>query len=200
MFDASLRELKDRCGAPVARRLPGISPALLSLVALVVGVGAAIFAAQGRYGWALAFWLLNRALDGLDGLIARQHAKQTDFGGYLDIVVDFFVYAVMPIGLVLGASTPERYLALAFLLASFYVNSASWMYLAAILEKRRAHDAQTMTTIVMPVGLIGGAETVVAYCLFLAFPARMTLLFCLFAALVLVTVIQRLIWAWRKLL
>ncbi len=199
MFDASLRELKDRIAAPLAMRMAAVSPDLLSLIALGIGIGSALFAAQERYGWALAFWLLNRALDGLDGLLARQHAKQSDFGGYFDIVVDFVVYAIVPIGLVVGAPTPGNYLTLAFLLASFYVNSASWMYLAAILEKRHAHDARTMTTIVMPIGLIGGAETIVAYCLFLAFPARITLLFTLFAALVLITVIQRLVWAWRKL-
>ncbi|MCX6048881.1 MAG: CDP-alcohol phosphatidyltransferase family protein [Chloroflexi bacterium] len=199
MFDTSLRELKDRIAAPLTIRMEGISPDLLSLLALLVGVGAALFAAQAHYGWALAFWLLNRALDGLDGLLARQHAKQSDFGGYFDIVVDFVVYASVPIGLVMGTPSPEHYLTLAFLLASFYINAASWMYLGAILEKRHARDAQTMTSIVMPVGLIGGTETIVAYCLFLAFPARITLLFTIFAALVLITVIQRLIWAWRKL-
>lgn len=199
MFDASLRELKDRVAAPLTIRMEGVSPDLISLLALLVGVGTALFAAQGRYGWALVGWLLNRTLDGLDGLLARQHAKQSDFGGYFDIVVDFVVYAIVPVGLVVGAPTPSNYLALACLLTSFYVNSASWMYLAAILEKRHAHDARTMTTIVMPVGLIGGAETIVAYCLFLAFPARITLLFTIFATLVLITVIQRLVWAWRQL-
>ena len=149
--------------------------------------------------WGLAFWLLNRALDGLDGLLARLHGLQDDFGGYLDILFDFVAYAALPIGLVLAAPTLDRYLALAVLLASFYVNTASWMYLAAILEKRRARDPETATTIVMPAGLVGGFETIVAYCVFLLFPGSVLRLFYIFSALVFITIIQRLAWAWRAL-
>lgn len=199
MFDASLRNVKDRLAEPIAVRLGSVSPNALSLAALAVGIGAAVLAAEELYGWALVFWLANRMLDGLDGLIARLHDKQSDFGGYLDIVVDFVVYALVPIGLVFGAPTTERYLALALMLASFYINAASWMYLAAVLEKRGARDSQTSTTIVMPAGMIGGTETIIAYCAFLIIPARMTLLFSLFTVLVLVTVIQRLAWAWDRL-
>lgn len=199
MFDTHLRALKDRLATPLALRLKGVSPDRLTLVALAVGVAAAVCAAQGWYGWALAFWLLNRAIDGFDGLIARLHDKQNDFGGYLDILVDFVVYALVPLGLVLSAPTADHYLALAVLLVSFYINTASWMYLAAILEKRHAREPGTLTTIVMPSGLIGGTETILAYSLFMLFPAKMSLLFYLFAALVMVTVGQRLLWAWRML-
>ncbi len=51
----------------------------------------------------------------------------------------------------------------------------------------------------MPSGLIEGAETVVFYCLFLLWPGQVVGLFCVFAALVLVTVGQRLVWAARTL-
>ena len=198
MFDSSLRRFKDRLGAPLARRLSRVSPTLISLLALIVGLLAAYAAFKGQYLWALTFWILNRILDGLDGLIARLHDRQSDFGGYVDILTDYVVYASLPIGLVAGAPTTERYLALAFLLAVFYVNAASWMVLAAILEKRAAHNPDTQTTIVMPAGLIGGFETIVAYGIFLLFPAYITILFSIFAALVFVTIIQRFVWARRN--
>jgi len=150
-------------------------------------------------------WLFSRVLDGLDGLLARVHKKQSDFGGYLDILLDFFIYAALPIALVISAPSDQRYLALAFMLASFYINSASWMYLAAILEKnnhQRAKDvaaSQTSTSIVMPRGLIGGTETILTYCFFFLWADHLTILFVGFGALVMFTAAQRLAWAWRTL-
>lgn len=199
MFDTYLRNQKDRIGEPLAKRLRSVHPQTITLVALLIGLAATFMAARGWYLWALALWLLNRALDGLDGLLARLHGHQSDFGGYLDILIDFVVYAALPIGLVLSTPTPERYLVLALMLAVFYVNTASWMYLAAILEKRHAREPETTTTVVMPAGLIGGFETIVAYCIFLLFPNAMAILYSIFSALVLITIFQRLFWARRAL-
>ena len=198
MFDSYLRRLKDRLGAPLARRLSRVSPTAVSLLALIVGLLAAYAAYRNQYLWAFAFWIFNRILDGLDGLIARLHDTQSDFGGYMDILTDFIVYAALPLGLAAGSPSIEHYLALSILLAVFYVNAASWMVLAAILEKRAAHDSDTQTTIVMPAGIIGGFETIIAYGIFLLFPAFITILFSIFAALVFITVIQRLVWARRN--
>lgn len=172
-----------------------VSPIHISILALVVGLLATCAALKQQYTWAFALWILNRTLDGLDGLIARLHDGQSDFGGYVDILTDYIVYASLPIALTVGSPSSERYLALALMLASFYVNTASWMYLAAILEKRSAHNPDTQTTIVMPAGIIGGFETIIAYGIFLLFPTHITTLFSIFAILVFITIIQRLIWA-----
>lgn len=199
MFDTPLRRFKDRVGEPLARHMSRVSPTLISILALAVGLLATFAAFKGQYIWALTFWILNRVLDGLDGLIARLHQRQSDFGGYVDILTDFIVYAALPIGLVAGSPSNERYLALAFMLAAFYVNTASWMYLAAILEKRAAHHPDTQTTVVMPAGIIGGFETIIAYGIFMLLPSHITALFSVFSALVFITTIQRLIWAKRNL-
>jgi phosphatidylglycerophosphate synthase len=199
MFDTPLRRFKDRVGTPLAKHLGGVLPIHLSVLALIVGLLASYAAYENQYLPALGLWVLNRALDGLDGLIARLHNGQTDLGGYVDILTDFVIYATLPIGLVAGSPSNERYLALAFMLASFYVNSASWMYLAAILEKRAAHHLAAVTSIVMPDGLIGGFETFIAYVLFLLFPAQIIWLFSIFGILVFLTALQRLVWALRRL-
>ena len=75
-----------------------MSPNLISLVALVFGLGAAIAAARAEWGLGLALWLANRVTDGLDGTVARVAERQSDFGGYLDILLDFVVYAAIPVG------------------------------------------------------------------------------------------------------
>jgi phosphatidylglycerophosphate synthase len=204
MFDASLRRTKDRIGLPVAIRLKGVSPNTISLAAFAVGILTTWLAFRGLFGWALAFWLVSRVLDGLDGLLARVHQKQSDFGGYLDILMDFAIYSALPIGIVLSAPSPDRYLALVFMLAAFYVNGASWMYLAAILEKRGSQYVgdpaapPTMTTVVMPSGLVGATETILAYCAFLIWPDHTALLFSIFGGMVVFTTFQRLVWAWNK--
>jgi phosphatidylglycerophosphate synthase len=202
VFDDLLRSLKDRLLAPLARALgSGCPPAAVSLLALAAGITAAWLAAERSYPWALAAWLLNRVLDGLDGTLARVQGRASDFGGYLDILCDFTVYALVPIGLVIGAPTPDAWRALSALLASFYLNAASWMYLAAVLERRGGRAAATgkTTTIAMPAGLIAGTETILFYVLFLLFPAQLVPLFLTMAGLVLVGVTQRAVWARRAL-
>ena len=199
MFDSYLRNIKDRVGEPIARQVKFLSPNLVSVLGVLVALLSAYLAVRQIYFWGLAFWLLSRALDGLDGLLARLYSKQSDFGGYLDIILDFVAYAAVPLGFGLGAASQNVYVALAVLLSSFYLNSASWMYLAAILEKRAARDSETLTTIVMPAGLIGALESITIYSLFFVLPQYIFWIFIIFSALVFITVIQRLIWAYKTL-
>jgi phosphatidylglycerophosphate synthase len=199
MVDETLRRVKDWALEPVARPLRGVSPLIITAMALAVGLVGIGLLTQRAYGWGLAAWLLNRGLDGLDGAVARLHRRQSDLGGYLDILADFGVYAGFPIALVAGNPSPAGYLSLAVLLGCFYVNAASWMYLAAILEKRRTRPGGELTTIAMPAGLIGGTETIIFYTLFILWPAALPLLFWLMAGLVLVTIGQRVVWAVKQL-
>jgi phosphatidylglycerophosphate synthase len=199
MFDSQVRRLKDKLYLPLAKRFSKAPPAFITTLALITGFICAYLAAVNSVIPSLIMWLISRMLDGFDGLVARLHGKQSDFGGYFDIVLDFFIYAAVPIGLVLSEPTSQNYFALAIMLSSFYVNTASWMYLAAILEKRSLRETDTQTTITVPSGLIGGTETISMYCVFLLFPNWMTILFHIFSMLVFITVIQRLMWAYKHI-
>jgi phosphatidylglycerophosphate synthase len=202
MFDEYLRRMKDRLLTPVARALgPRISPAAITLVAFAAGIGIAAAVLAGATGVALGLWLLNRVIDGLDGTQARVHGRASRFGAYLDIVCDFVVYAAIPIAIAWRHGTLDMAFAALVLVATCYVNAASWMYLAALLEQRNdgaAARGQT-TAVTMPPGLIGGAETVAFYAAFLLWPAHQRWLFFTMAALVLVNVASRLLWARRHL-
>lgn len=197
MVDKNLRRSKELLMAPLAGPLRAVHPNLVTIAACLVGIACAVAAAQAAYGVAVVLWIVNRILDGLDGTLARVSGKQSDLGGYLDIVLDTVVYAAIPFGLALSLGTPAAFIALAALLASFYVNGATWMYLAALLEKRnRGAAAQgDLTTVTMPGGLIEGAETVLFYSLFLLLPNLLVPLFGLMAALTFFTAVQRVIWA-----
>ncbi len=201
MFDNSARNFKERIFTPLSRPFRRLCPELLTWLALVLGVTTAVLLWRQLYGWAFLFWVLNRTFDGLDGTVARLTERQSDFGGYLDILLDFVVYAAIPIGLVLGRPSPVNYQLLALLLGVFYVNAASWMYLAAILEKRAlgATTKGEQTTVTMPVGLVGGVETIVFYGVFMLFPDQTAVLFGMMAILTAVTIGQRLLWAKRHL-
>ncbi|MBA3895208.1 MAG: CDP-alcohol phosphatidyltransferase family protein [Gemmatimonadales bacterium] len=198
MFDHWLRMLKDRLFEPIAPAIGRwLHPNLISLLALLAGLAAALLAARGRTGPAFAAWVVNRTLDGLDGSVARAVGSQSDFGGYLDIMGDFVVYAAVPVGVVLGQPSESAWRAGLFLLATFFVNAASWMYLAAILERRSLGVAATgeRTTITMPPAIVAGSETVVFYSLFLLLPAWAPPLFWLMGMLVVGNIVLRLAWA-----
>jgi phosphatidylglycerophosphate synthase len=202
MIDRLLRLPKDRLLTPLARCWPqGISPTAVTLAGCAAGLGAAVAAGQRLFVLALVLWLLNRTLDGLDGVLARIQGRQSDLGGYLDMLLDVVVYAAIPIGLALAMDSVNVWLWLAVMLATFYINAASWMYLSALLEKRNqgARERGEKTSVTMPPGLIEGAETLVGYTLFLVLPEQVGLLFGLMALLVLFTAAQRLVWAVRNL-
>ena len=202
MFDEWLRRLKDRLLEPVSPLIGRwLHPNLISLLGLLVGLAAALLAAQGLSGPALAAWLVNRGLDGLDGSVARASGRQSDFGGYLDTVEDFVVYAAVPLGVVLNNPTEEAWQAGLFLLATFYVNAASWMYLAAILERRNLGAATTgeRTTVTMPPAIVAGTETIVFYSAFLLLPGWAPTLFWVMGSLLLLNVPLRLVWAKQRI-
>ncbi|MBA2458047.1 MAG: CDP-alcohol phosphatidyltransferase family protein [Gemmatimonadales bacterium] len=197
MFDEWLRAYKDRLLAGVAGRLGRVSPNQVTVLAFLVGAGAVAAIAGGRRPLALVLWLLNRLLDGLDGTLARLHGRSSDFGAYLDILLDFAVYAAVPVALVLAAPAPGATLAALVLMASFYLNAASWMYLSALLERRGEHVGATR--VVMPAGLVGGTETIVLYSAAILLPRQLGAICWLMAGLVFAGVIQRLLWARRRL-
>ena len=201
MVDKELRSPKERLLTPLAARFPHLHPTVVTLVAFGVGVLCCLALCFQAYGLALGLWIVNRVLDGLDGTLARVHNKQSDFGGYIDILLDTVIYAGVPICLVLALPTLPNALALAGLLASFYINGASWMYLSALLEKRAqgAKAGGEMTTVTMPSGLVEGAETILFYAAFMLLPTLLVPLFGLMAGLVFITVGQRLVWAWQVL-
>ena len=79
--------------------------------------------------------------------------------------------------------------------ASFYVNAAGWVCLAAILERRDAGARRRgeLTSVTMPEGL-GGAETIVLFTAFFIWPQRIVPLFAGMSLLVVITVAQRMVW------
>lgn len=201
MVDRQLRPTKQRLLRRIVHAIGDVPPSVLTLAGFLAGLVAVAAAFQGATGSALAWWLLNRLVDGLDGEVARHWSRQSDLGGYLDLLADFTVYALLPLALTASHPMAAAWVALAWMLAAFYLNAGSWMLLSALLEKRRTAAAtrRETTSVGMPAGLIEGTETALLITAFLLAPQHLAFLFGLTAVLVGVTAAQRTLWAARTL-
>jgi len=200
MQDAFLRRQKDRLMTPVAGpAFAAIHPNLISVVAMLIGLGSVAAILAQWYWVGLLLWAVNRIMDGLDGVVARVHQKQSDFGGYLDLFLDFIIYLAVPIAFMADMPTTINLWAGIFLLTSYVLNSISWTTLAALLEKRQRQTVNRLTSMEMPTGLVEGAETIVFYTLFYLLPGYIAVLFTVMAILVIFTASQRVWWAYWHL-
>ena len=167
----------------------GVRPLALTGLGWLVGVAACVAAATGNWWVALVLWLLNRALDGLDGAVARRRGA-TELGGFLDIVADFSIYA----GFVLAVAVarPEARLACVGLLVAYYVSGTAFLALSSLLERRggRGDDGRSLRFVG---GVAEGTETVLAYVLFCVFPAQASVIAVVFGVAVAITAVQRIV-------
>lgn len=200
MLDGVMRRVIDPGLNAAGRRLAalGIGADGVTLAGLAVGLAGALAIALAAPWWAaLGAVLASRVLDGLDGAVARAGGK-TDFGGYLDIVCDFAFYAAVPLAFVLRDPAVNG-LAGAFLLASFYVNGATFLGYAVLAEKR---GMQTRTrgekSLYFTAGLLEGTETIVFFALLCVLPDSFVPLAAAFGALCLVTAVARVVVAARS--
>ncbi|MBW3652456.1 MAG: CDP-alcohol phosphatidyltransferase family protein [Actinobacteria bacterium] len=197
MLDAHTRRLVAPAVESSARRLDsaGISPTAVTVAGFVVGLGACVAAAFAAWPLALALWLGNRALDGLDGPLARLRGT-SDRGGFLDIAADFTVYG----GFVLGVAIaePDARLACVALLVAYYVSGTAFLAWSSLAERRalRSGDPRSLQFVG---GLAEGTETIIAYVLFCLLPGSAETIAWGFAAVVAITALQRVVFALRSL-
>ena len=197
MLDARIRELIAPATGATARGLHrlGVGPGSITGAGLLVGLGCCVAAALGGWGVALALWLANRTIDGLDGAVARLRGA-TDLGGMLDFLADFVVYAGFPVAVAV-AITDTR-LAVAALLAAYLLNNVALLSFSSIIEKRgiALGDERSLR---FTAGLTEGTETIVCYALVCLIPDHAGTIFWIFTALVMITVAQRIALAVRML-
>ncbi len=77
----------------------GLSADAVTMLSLVVAVGAGVVVALGRPGWAAALVLASGGLDLLDGAVARGTGTSTRWGALLDSTLDRVADAAPLIGL-----------------------------------------------------------------------------------------------------
>ena len=202
MFDARLRPLVDRLTAPVAAAMAraGVSANAVSIAGAALGLAGAGLIVFGMPLAGLLLFLVGRVADGLDGAVARLNPRgATDFGGYLDIVLDFLVYGAVPLAFAILAPEANG-LAAAFLLASFLANGVAFLAFAVTAEKRGLTSrAQGSKSFYFLAGLAEGTETILVFALMCLFPAAFAWLAVMFAVVCLVSAGARIAHARRML-
>lgn len=191
MLDAAMRRIIDPPLDRMGRRLAaaGVSANAVTVIGFAAGLLAIPFVAMESYGLALAAILVNRLADGLDGAVAR-HTALTDFGGYLDIVCDFIVYAGVAFGFALAR--PDNAVPAAFLILSFVGTGTTFLAFAILAAKRGlASEARGRKSLYYLGGLTEGTETIAVFAAFCLFPSVFAPLAYIFGALCWLTTAAR---------
>src|SRR2546421_13124133 len=105
------RERLARWFTPIARACP-LSPNAITVIALLINIGAAILLARGSRwpaGFLVAIVLITIAgfADALDGLVARLQQKESRFGDFLDHVCDRISDTLLAAGWMIGNGVRE---------------------------------------------------------------------------------------------
>ena len=168
----------------------GVGADQVTLVGFGLGVLSFPALVAEQYSLALAFILLSRLCDGLDGAVARIQGA-TDAGGFLDICLDFIFYALVPLGFIFAAPSHNA-LAGALLIFAFIGTATSFLAFAVMAAKRRLADPiYPHKSFYYMSGLTGASETLLFFSLFCLFPAHFATLAYCFAGLCFITAFSR---------
>jgi phosphatidylglycerophosphate synthase len=198
MLDGLVRKIVDPALNSAGNRLAGagISANGVTYAGFVAGIAAMSAIAGQYYLLGLLFIAVNRLCDGLDGAVARSAGK-TDFGGYIDIVLDFAFYGAVPVGFVI-ADPAGNGLAGAVLVLSFYVNGASFLAFAVMAEKRAmVSRSRGEKSLYFTTGLAEATETVAVFTLMCVLAQWFAVIACIFAAVCFYTAFARILVARR---
>jgi phosphatidylglycerophosphate synthase len=200
VLDARLRRLidppLDRLSVPLVAR--GLSANAITVAGFALGLCAAVAIAGRAWLLGLTLLLLNRLCDGLDGAVARQRGV-TDLGGFLDIVLDFLIYAAVPFAFAL-ADPAANALPGAFLIFSFMGTGSSFLAYAIMAAKRGiATELRGRKSLYYLGGLTEGTETIVAFVLACLWPAWFPLIAWTFGTLCWLTTATRIVAAVQTL-
>ena len=196
MFDTRIRKVIDPALDTIGRGLAarGVGANTVTVAGFILGIVAALFIVQQAYLSGLVFVLASRLCDGLDGAVARATQK-TDLGGFLDIVLDFAFYGLIPMAFIL-ADPAGNAIAGGLLLLSFYVNGATFLTYALMAEKRGVSEtARGKKSLLYTTGLAEGTETIVVFVLFCLLPGYFAPIALIFAAIVMITLVARILLA-----
>lgn len=197
MIDSRIRPVIDPISDHIGKGLVrlGLTANMVTIIGGFLGFFAFFALCFQYYHWALIFIMFNRVFDGLDGAVARQTGI-TDLGGYLDIVIDFIFYALIPLGFAVG--NPALALPAAVLITSFVGTGTSFLAFAILAEKRGiSTDIRGKKSIYYLGGLTEGFETILALVLMCIFPQFFTIIAYVFAGLCWITTATRIYWAYE---
>ena len=129
---SNVQSFFDGLGAKLADA--GISANVMSVIGFIIGLLAINFISLQMYATGLLCVLINRMFDGLDGAIARK-TKITNFGIFLDAVLDYVFYAGVIFAFAL-ARPESNAVASSFMLVGFMASACALLAYGVISSKK----------------------------------------------------------------
>lgn len=190
MFDGKFRVVVDKAVKPVGDglRRTGMSPDHLTVMGLVVAVGAAIAIGAGELRLGLVLVILAALPDLFDGALAKASNTSSQRGAFFDSVIDRVTDALLFGGVAwYFASDESPHMAM----LPFAI-----MALSSVISYQRA-KAESLGLDAKG-GLMERAERIILFCLGLLIPPLLIPILWVMLALTAVTAVQRFVKVWRQ--
>ena len=190
MFDGKFRAPVDKAIRPIGAglRRTGLTPDHLTVMGLLVGVGAAVAIGSGRLKLGLLLVILAALPDLLDGALAKATQSASQRGAFFDSTIDRITDALLLGGIAwYFAGTESPYMTL----LPFAVASVS-----SLISYQRA-KAESLG-IEAKGGLMERAERIIAICIGLLFEPLLIPILWVMLVLTSITAIQRFVKVWRQ--
>ncbi len=190
MFDGTFRKPVDKAVKPIgnALRKTGLTPDHLTILGLLVGIGAAVAIGSGRLRLGLLLVILAALPDLFDGALAKATDASSQRGAFFDSTVDRVTDAFLLGGIAwYFASTESPYMT---------VLPFAVMAVSSIISYERA-KAESLG-IEAKGGLMERAERIIALCVGLLFPVLLIPILWIMLVLTTITAIQRFLKVWKQ--
>ncbi|MGB0113253.1 MAG: CDP-alcohol phosphatidyltransferase family protein [Ilumatobacteraceae bacterium] len=190
MFDGKFRKPVDKAVKPlgVLLRKTHLTPDHLTIVGLLVGIGAAFAIGAGHLRWGLLLVVLAALPDLLDGALAKASGASSQRGAFFDSTVDRVTDFFLLGGIAWYFATEESpHMAM----LPFAVAAVS-----SVISYQRA-KAESLG-IDAKGGLMERAERIIAICLGLLFPVLLIPILWIMLVLTSITAVQRFIKVWKQ--
>ena len=166
----SVQSFFDGFGGKLAEA--GISANVMSVIGFIIGLLAINFISMQMYATGLLCIIINRVFDGLDGAIVRK-TKVTDFGVFLDTVLDFIFYG----GVAFALARPENNaVAASFMLFGFLASACALLAYGVIASKKSSDVNILKKSPLYLGGMAQWSETLVAVVIMCVIPSAFMLL------------------------
>jgi CDP-diacylglycerol--glycerol-3-phosphate 3-phosphatidyltransferase len=190
MFDGKFRAPVDKAVRPIgnALRRLGLSPDVLTVIGLLIGVAAAIAIGTGRLTLGLILVILAAVPDLLDGAVAKASNTASQRGAFFDSTMDRITDALLLGGIAwyfAGHESPYMTL-LPFAVAS----------VSGLISYQRA-KAESLGLDAKG-GLMERAERIIAICVGLLYEPLLIPILWVMLVLTSITAIQRFVKVWRQ--